>query len=69
MTEKIIGMMDSAYFVSRQELIKWINQTLELQLQHIEDLGTGAIYTQLMDAAFGDKITIQMNKIDWKAKF
>lgn len=62
-----IGIMDSAYFVPRQELLKWVNNTLFLNLQKIEDLGSGAVYCQLLDAAFGQMIP--MHKVNWKAKF
>ena len=35
MTETVIGIMDSAYFVSKNELLKWINDTLLLDLSYI----------------------------------
>lgn len=60
-------MMDSAYFANRNCLLKWINDTLKLDVTHIEDLGSGAVYCQLLDAAF--KHSINMNKVNWKAKF
>ena len=59
--------MDSAYFVPRQELLKWVNANLQLNLEKIEDLGSGAVYCQLLDAAFGQ--IIPMAKVNWKAKF
>ncbi len=30
-----IGIMDEAYFMPRQELIKWINASLNLNVQQI----------------------------------
>lgn len=62
-----IGIMDEAYFCPRQEIIKWVNQTLELNIESIEDLGTGAVYCQLLDYGFGQRVPMQ--KINWKAKF
>ena len=61
--------MDQAYFVPRQEILKWINTLLNLNVQNIEDLGQGSIYCQLLDAAFTSKNVISMNKVNWKAKF
>jgi RP/EB family microtubule-associated protein len=45
----------------------WINRTLHLDVPVIEDLGTGAVYCQLLDAAFGQRVP--MHKVNWKAKF
>ena len=33
--EAVIGLMDSAYFVSKNDLLKWINDTLLLDLVFI----------------------------------
>ncbi|CAM8910941.1 unnamed protein product [Rhodiola kirilowii] len=30
-----IGMMDSAYFVGRSEILQWINSTLQLTLSKV----------------------------------
>ena len=69
MSETVIGMMDSAYFVPRQEILKWINSSLDINIQYIEDLGQGSVYCQLLDAAFSQRNPVLMNKINWKAKF
>lgn len=65
--ETVIGLMDSAYFVSKNELLKWINDTLSLGLNYIEDLGSGSIYCQLIDSYH--RHVVPMNKVNWKAKF
>jgi hypothetical protein len=44
-----IGMMDSAFFVGRKELIDWINDTLEINIQKVEQTASGAIACQLFD--------------------
>jgi RP/EB family microtubule-associated protein len=33
-----IGMMDSAYFVGRNEILTWINNRLQLNLSRIEEV-------------------------------
>jgi len=33
-----IGMMDGAYFVGRNEILTWINATLQLSLSRIEEV-------------------------------
>lgn len=35
-----IGMMDSAYFVGRNELLSWINARLHLTFSRIEEVTT-----------------------------
>ena len=65
--ETVIGLMDSAYFVSKNELLKWVNETLQLDIHYIEDLGAGSVYCQLIDAYH--KQTVPMHKVNWKAKF
>lgn len=35
-----IGMMDSAYFVGRNEILSWINDRLHLNLSRIEEVPT-----------------------------
>ncbi len=62
-----IGIMDEAYFCPRQQIVRWVNQTLNLNIEIIEDLGTGSVYCQLLDYAFGQRVPMQ--KVNWKAKF
>ena len=60
------GLMNGAYFVSKREILDWVNNTLSLNIVKIEQLGTGAIYCQLIDAYIPD--VIPMSKLNWKAK-
>ena len=53
--------------LSRGELLNWVNELLKTNLTKIEQLGTGAIYCQLVDALYPGKIP--MSKVNWKAKF
>ena len=60
-----IGMMDNAYFTSKSDIIKWVNNVLKLNITKIEQACTGAIYCQLLDSIFIGKV--KMNKVNWKA--
>ena len=44
-----------------------MSNALRLDIIAIEDLGSGAIYCQLLDYAFGQRVP--MHKVSWKAKF
>ncbi|KAL5064786.1 hypothetical protein RYX36_026523 [Vicia faba] len=46
-----IGIMDSAYFVGRNEILSWINNRLQLNLSRIEEAASGAVQCQMMDVA------------------
>ena len=59
------GMMDNAYFTSKNEILKWLNNTLKLNVSKIEQAGTGAIYCQLLDVLHPGKV--KLSKINWKA--
>jgi len=63
---EVIGMMEGAFFVSRGELIQWINKTFELNVTKIEQLGTGSVYCQILDSIHPGKIN--MSKVNWKAR-
>lgn len=38
---------------SRTDLIQWINDLLALNVTKIEQLGTGAVYCQILDSIYG----------------
>ncbi|KAI8049679.1 calponin homology domain-containing protein [Syncephalis plumigaleata] len=50
---------------SRNELLAWINELLQLNYTKIEQLGTGAAYCQILDSIYGN---IQMPKVKFNAK-
>ena len=45
-------MLNSGYFTSRHELMEWVSKVAAVNLTRIEQLGSGNIYCQLLDAAF-----------------
>lgn len=60
------GIMDSAYFVNKNDILKWINTTLKLQIEKIDQLGAGSVYCQLLDMIYPGSVC--MSKVNWKAK-
>lgn len=61
-----IGMMDGAFFVGRKEIIDWINETLSLNLNKVEQTASGAIACQLLDIMYPGQVP--MHKVNWAAK-
>ena len=61
-----VGMMDSAYFTSRNELLQFFNTTFNLNLTKIEQTASGAVACQLTEYLFPN--SIPMSKVNWSAK-
>eukprot|EP00574_Skeletonema_japonicum_P000808 CAMPEP_0201738662 /NCGR_PEP_ID=MMETSP0593-20130828/45373_1 /ASSEMBLY_ACC=CAM_ASM_000672 /TAXON_ID=267983 /ORGANISM="Skeletonema japonicum, Strain CCMP2506" /LENGTH=651 /DNA_ID=CAMNT_0048232889 /DNA_START=60 /DNA_END=2015 /DNA_ORIENTATION=- len=61
-----VGMMDGAYFTSRNELLTFFNTLLNVQLTKIEQTASGAIACQLTEYLFPN--SIPMTKVNWAAK-
>merc|ERR1719474_801932 len=61
------GMMNPAYFVSKNILLDWINHFLEVKIEKVETLASGAVYCNLWDALHPG--TIAMSRVDFTAKY
>ncbi|XP_062168347.1 microtubule-associated protein RP/EB family member 1A [Alnus glutinosa] len=61
-----IGMMDSGYFVGRNEILTWINNRLQLNLSRIEEAASGAVQCQMMDMTYPG--VVPMHKVNYDAK-
>lgn len=53
--------------LSRNQLLSWVNNTLKLSISKIEQLGSGAVYCQMLDLLYPGKVPL--GKVNWKAKF
>ncbi|KAL3845973.1 hypothetical protein ACJIZ3_003376 [Penstemon smallii] len=61
-----IGIMDSAYFVGRNEILSWINARLQLNLSRVEEAASGAVQCQMMDMTYPG--VVPMHKVNFDAK-
>jgi len=61
------GMMSDAYFVSRNEIITWVNELLDTSVKKIEELGSAALHCQILDAVYGPGV-VPVKKVKFDAK-
>eukprot|EP01069_Polyplicarium_translucidae_P001813 Polyplicarium_translucidae@DN1814_c0_g2_i1.p1 len=61
-----IGMMEGAFFVSRTDLIRWLQTDFQLNVTKVEDCASGAIVLQVMDRLYPGKVPMQ--KVNWSAR-
>ena len=56
---------NDAYFNSTPKILSWASNLLDLEITNIDQMVTGAIFCQLLDACHPD--SVQMNNINWRA--
>ncbi|GLI64970.1 hypothetical protein VaNZ11_008378, partial [Volvox africanus] len=54
------------YYAGKTELLDWINHLLELNLTRLEQLTSGAVYCQIIDAFYADIVAIR--KVNFYAR-
>ncbi|CAA0826624.1 Microtubule-associated protein RP/EB family member 1A [Striga hermonthica] len=64
-----IGIMDSAYFVGRNEILSWINDRLQLNLTRIEEAASGAVQCQMMDMTYPGVVPMHKVNFDGKTEY
>lgn len=57
--------LDPKMLVDEKSLVDWINNTLQLNISHIEDTANGAIACQLLDIIY--PLVVPMHKVNWLA--
>lgn len=60
------GTMDGAYFVSRSELLQWVNTNFNQHISKIEELSTGAVFCQIFQNCMPGSLKI--SKVNFQAK-
>jgi len=60
------GTMDGAYFVSKNDILGWLNQLLGLSYTKVEQCANGAAYCQVFDAIYPGEVPLK--KIVFEAK-
>lgn len=59
-------MMEGAFFVSRTDILEWLNDLLQLSLTKVEQCATGAVYCGVIDSIYPG--TFAISKVNWGAK-
>ena len=59
---------DPHYFLGKTEILDWLNSTLSLNLQKVEDTSNGAVACQLMDAIHRSQGGVSLKQVDFNAK-
>jgi len=59
-------MMEGAFFVSRTELLQWVNGLLQVNLAKVEQCASGAVYCQIVDSIYPGNVA--MRKVNWMGK-
>lgn len=65
-TASSVGMMEGAFFVSRTDLLQWVNRLLAVNLTKVEQCASGSIYCQIIDSCCPG--SVKMSKLNWMAR-
>jgi RP/EB family microtubule-associated protein len=58
--------MEGAFFVSRTDLLQWVNKLLAVNLTKVEQCASGSVYCQIVDSCHPG--TVKMGKLNWMAR-
>jgi RP/EB family microtubule-associated protein len=58
--------MEGAFFISRTDLVNWINDVLHLQYKKLEEAANGAAFCQVLDVIYPNKVP--MSRVNFNAK-
>jgi RP/EB family microtubule-associated protein len=61
-----VGIMSGAFFVSRGELLSWLNDFLKLGYSRVEQVADGSAHCQVFDALFPGKVPL--HKVNFGAR-
>jgi hypothetical protein len=59
------GIMNPGFFVSKSELIKWVNGNFKFDYVKVEQSCTGALHCQILDCVFPGKVPL--HKVNFHA--
>ena len=61
-----IGIMDPAFFVGKNVLLAWLNDFFQAGYSKVEQMSSGAMAVQVMDAIYPGKVPL--GKVNFDAK-
>lgn len=59
---------DSHNFLSKSQILDWLNSTLDLSLAKVEDTHNGAVACQIMDAIHRSSGGVSLERVDFNAR-
>ena len=62
--KNVVASSHTAHNLSRHELLQWINDSLDVKLQKVEALCSGAVYCQFMNMLFPGCMSLKRIKFD-----
>jgi RP/EB family microtubule-associated protein len=60
--------MDPAFFVGKNILLKWLNDFFDAGYTKVEQCASGAIYCQILDCLYPNKVPLNRVNFDAKCK-